>query len=179
MATEFVRVETQRTTLDEVSGTTTVYSLITVHYDDGTSENLPETIVSQSSDDDALINAKLISKSKVEDRRDAVIAGGAPTPSGVVDSDDRSIRNILGLVVMATTALSLGQDFSKSFRFADNSVKVVDAGEMIAIGVASGDFVDRVYQYSWDLKARLDAAISTAEIAAIDIEGNWPNASGI
>ena len=110
-------------------------------------------------------------RAAIEARRDRAIHGGVETPLGRVDSDDPSIRNIMGLVQMASLAMSMGGSFARTFRLASNDEVPVDAQGMIAIGVAVGEHVDACYRRSWALKAEVDAG----ELDP-DIEAGWPRA---
>lgn len=105
----------------------------------------------------------------IEARRDRAIHGGAETPLGRVDSDDASIRNIMGLVQMANLSLTAGLPFTRTFRLASNDEVPVNAEGMIAIGVAVGEHVDVCYRHSWALKARLDGG----ELE-LDLDAGWP-----
>lgn len=107
---------------------------------------------------------------------------GAPTPFGVVDSDDSSKIKITGLVNMALIATQSAQPFTEDWTLADNSVVTLDANGAITMGVAVGQFVAAVHAHARALKTQIDAITvvdgdldaAVAELAAIDITAGWP-----
>ena len=107
--------------------------------------------------------------SRVERLRDAAIHDGCETPSGRVDSDDASIRNILGSVQTASLAKMAGQLFSIDWRMADNEIVILDADEMIAMGVAVMAHVKGCYERSWTLKAAIEACQDEVSLVALDL----------
>jgi hypothetical protein len=96
------------------------------------------------------------------------------TPSGVVQSDAKSQQNILGLVQMAVLAQLASQPFSADFTLADNSVATLDASEMIALGLAVGQYVQAVYAHARSLREAIDAAEDHEALDLIDIGASWP-----
>lgn len=173
---EFARVVNERTQTTPLSNHIRRFAVTTVYYEDGSSAVVSNVEIDPLSDPAMLATIKHALIERIEIERENHIAAGAPTPSGVVDSDDRSIRNILGRVVMATTALNAGEAFEKPFRLKNNADIIVNAEQMIAIGVAAGEFVDAIYERSWNLKAQVKAATSAEEAAAIQISQGWPSA---
>lgn len=111
--------------------------------------------------------------SAVKQLRD-VKADKAPTPFGIVDSDDSSKIKITGLVSMAMLAKGAGAAFSEEFTMADNSVVTMDADMVIGLGVAVGQHISAVYARARALREDIDAATTQAELDAIDIETGWP-----
>lgn len=96
------------------------------------------------------------------------------TPAGVVQSDAKSQQNILGLVQMAVLAQLSSQPFSADFTLADNTVATLDAGEMIALGVAVGQHVQAVYAHATVLRQAIEAAEDHEALDAVDTEAGWP-----
>jgi hypothetical protein len=101
------------------------------------------------------------------DRRDL---GGAPTPLGIMDSDSASIVKITGAVQMAQIALTAGEPFAIGWTMKDNATAEHDALQMIAAGVAVGQFIAANHAISVALKAQADAATSAADLDLII----WP-----
>ncbi len=110
--------------------------------------------------------------SQIKLARDAAQNGGCMTPLGRVDTDPDSQRKVSGSVQLAMIA---GAQFSVAWTMQDNAVVVHDAASMIAMGVAVGQHVAACHAVAQAKRAALDAATTIEEIAAVDIEGGWPN----
>lgn len=98
----------------------------------------------------------------------------ATTSFGTVQVDAKSKQNINGLVTMALIAKGAGATFSEPFTLADNSTVVLDADQMIGLGVAVGQHVADVYSRARELRAAIDAAADAEALAEIDIAAGWP-----
>src|SRR3546814_12785622 len=59
------------------------------------------------------------------------------------------------------------------FKLSDNSIVMLDADQMIEVGKAVSLHGQRMYAKSWELKALADAATTTEELDAIDINAGW------
>jgi len=110
----------------------------------------------------------------VKVKRDAVQTGGCLTPSGRVQTDLESRGLINGAVTMALIAQSSSQPYSIAFTLADNSTVTLDAAAMIALGVAVGAFIAAAHAHSVALRSAIDAATTSSELDAINIEEGWP-----
>lgn len=106
--------------------------------------------------------------------REAKVDGGAPTPSGVVDSDTLARSNIAGATLAATIARGANQPYSVVWTLQDNTTVTLDADAMIAVGLAVMAHVDACYSRGRVLRAAIDGAADMAELLAIDIEAGWP-----
>lgn len=176
MKKEFTRVVTHRTSTHALSGHVRTIAVTTVYYEDGSSDVASQVEVNPATDPAILAALKTSLIELIEIERENHIAAGAPTPLGIVDSDDVSIRNILGRSVMATAALGNETPFNKTFRLKNNAEITVTADQMLAIGVAAGEFVDAIYERSWTLKAQVRAAKTVEDARAILISEGWPSA---
>src|SRR3546814_10566296 len=83
------------------------------------------------------------------------------------------MRNISGFVAEATLSKINGTPFSMPFKLSDNSIVMLDADQMIEVGKAVSLHGQRMYAKSWELKALADAATTTEELDAIDINAGW------
>ncbi len=99
--------------------------------------------------------------------RDAAQDGGAMTPSGAFDSNERSRQFLNGAVMTATLAQLNSQPFSIDWTLADNSVVTLSGAALIEAGVAVALHVDAIQRRARVLKERIDAAETLAEIVAI------------
>ena len=115
-----------------------------------------------------VVKAKI--KALIDTQRDSQIGGGADTPAGRVDTDDASIRNILGAYQSAVAALMVAAGVSFSWRLADNTLVSLDAQSVIAMGNAVLKHTEDCYKRSWLLKDQLTAATTVEEVLAIEIE---------
>lgn len=115
---------------------------------------------------------KLINK--VNTVRDIKIHSGCNTPSGRVDTDNVSLRNILGTYQKAVLSKIQTEEFVTGWRLQDNTMVEVTADDMIAIGDAALYHTQLCYQRSWELKAAYEAATTTDELAAVLVNEGWP-----
>lgn len=109
-------------------------------------------------------------KAEITAWRNARDLGGAPTPLGIMDSDPTSILKITGAVQMAQIAMLAGEPFSILWTMMDNSSVPHDAEQMIAAGMAVGQFIAANHAVSVALKAQADAATSIGDLDLI----TWP-----
>lgn len=121
--------------------------------------------------------ARAATRARVKAKRDAFEASGALTPKGRVDTDNASLIRISGAVQAATLALSAGEPWAIEWTMADESVELLDAGEMIAVGLAAMAHVNACHERSRQLRAEIMAAENEADLAAVDIDSGWPGLS--
>lgn len=107
---------------------------------------------------------------EVKVARDAALAAGFTYDGSVFDSDDKSVTRLTGAAVLAMMATSAGQPYSASWTLADNSVRTLNATEMMAVGVAAGSYVQKVIDQGQALRQQLDAAATIDEVERV----LWP-----
>ena len=83
---------------------------------------------------------------------------------------DANKINITGGVQMASIAKSSGAAFSVNWTLADNTIKVLDADGMIAVGVTLGSLVDSIYDTASNLRTNIYNTKTIADADAIV----WP-----
>jgi hypothetical protein len=110
---------------------------------------------------------------QVNKERDARIAGGLLFQGLPFDTDEVSLRNIMGTAQMATLSKMAGQPFAVDWRCADNSMANLDADTFIALAETVMQHVQACYTRSWELKADIAVADDTT-IDTIDISAGWP-----
>ena len=113
-------------------------------------------------------------RQSVAEARDRHEWAGCATPLGRMDTDPDSQRKINGSVTMALIAQSFGQPFTVDWTMEDNATIAHGAPEMIAAGVAVGQYVADCHAHALALKDLIDAATDMAALAAIDVEAGWP-----
>lgn len=113
-------------------------------------------------------------KSQVDLYKEQQIAMGCQTPSGIVDSDDTSLRNIMGTTLGALIAIINNQDLSVKFRMKDNSEPVLSKTEIITVGLTALAYVNDCYQRSFALKNLIDDPSQTIDsLKLIEIPTLW------
>lgn len=111
----------------------------------------------------------------VKRRRDAAIASGVSVPGiGIFDSDPVSILNISGAVTGAIMATLASEAFAISWKLANNSVVMLDAAQMQTVGSVALGYVAAAHANAQALGLTIQAATTTAQVSAIDIEEGWP-----
>lgn len=110
---------------------------------------------------------------KVESIRDDMIAGGVDTPAGRVDTDEISIRNILGSVQTATLSLMSAKPLSIGWRLSDNSFVQLDQNQLVQMGVAVMEHIKVCYTRSWELKALIASAATLQDLQDIPLNQGW------
>ena len=122
-----------------------------------------------------LEQAKAVLWASAKTYRDHRIDAGVSVPGiGTFDSDLNSRLNITGAVTLAQVAIAAGQPFTMSWKLADNSIEVLDASEMIAVGVATGQYVGACHAAAQAVGLAINAAEDHEALAAIDIEAGYP-----
>lgn len=110
---------------------------------------------------------------RADDMRDFHIAKGTNTASGRVDTDQRSITNVMALYQKATRSKMEGTPFQVTFKFADNVERQVGIEDILAMGDAVLFHVDACYARYWQIKDQIKAAGDIETMEAILVDG-WP-----
>jgi hypothetical protein len=104
----------------------------------------------------------------------AIKAARAAAEEGNFTHDGGSYQadkvRINGAVQLAVLAKSAGTPFSEAWTLTDNTVRDLDADQVIALGVALGQYVSGLYATGRALRAQIDAAETVDEVTAI----GWP-----
>lgn len=111
---------------------------------------------------------------RINEKRDSIEAGGFPYLGKVLDSDPRSVQRINTAVQAAQAAVAAGVPFGIDWVCADNSVVTLDAAGMIGAPVALATYANQAHTFARTLKDQANAALTIAELEAIDIEAGWP-----
>lgn len=77
---------------------------------------------------------------------------------------------ITGAVQLATLAKAAGQPFVETWTLTDNTTRELDADQVIALGMALGQYVSSLYATGRALRADIDAAETIDAVAAV----RWP-----
>lgn len=99
----------------------------------------------------------------IKEAREAAINAVLITPYGMFDSDAKSRATITGAVLMA----SLYSEFSIDWTLADNTLRTLNAQEMISVGMYLSSHTSLNYQKGRRLRIELEAALTIKEVASI------------
>ena len=112
-----------------------------------------------------LIELKEYKKQEINQAREqARLDEGATYNDDTYDIDDKAQSNILAKV---TTASLSSDDSMFTYRSKTNITHTFTKAEIIALGVAIGDKIDKVYEKSWFLKKKVDEATTKEEVDKI------------
>lgn len=110
-------------------------------------------------------------RADIKAKRQEEEEGGFAVPGvGVFDSDPASQTKIIGASVAAQKALHEGSTFSRTWTTADDGSVLLDAEQMLAVGMALMDHVDAVHQTARTLRVLIDQAETMEQLGAVD----WP-----
>lgn len=116
---------------------------------------------------DKLAQAKEAKRQQITRDCQAAIDSGFFYDGHKYDSDQRSQTNIIGTANAVGAGIPLPDGFA--WRTADNDDVPMDGPGVIALGAALLGHVNEQYARSWQLKALVDDAETTAALEAI----NW------
>lgn len=112
-----------------------------------------------------LEEAKVIQSKRINQAREqARLNEGAEYNNDLFDIDDKAQSNILAKVTMASLS---SDDSIFTYRSKTNITHTFTKAEIIALGLAIGDKIDKVYEKSWLLKKKVDEANTVEEVEAI------------
>ena len=119
--------------------------------------------------------AKLAKWEAVKTLRDQHIDGGCfILGTGTFDSDPISRSNITGAALGASISASQEQEFSISWKLADNSIKTLNGAQMIAVGMGVLTHVATCHAVAQQFGLAIDAATTFTALNAIDLDTGWP-----
>lgn len=121
-----------------------------------------------------VVGNRLIVWEQVRNLRNEKIDAGAPTPFGLVDSDEQARSNVSGAALGALIAKSANAPYSVTWTMLDNSTVTLDADGMIGLGVAVLAHVNACHERARELRADIEAATDMAELLAVDVSAGWP-----
>jgi hypothetical protein len=104
---------------------------------------------------------------RIKQARDVAEAADFTWGGSAFQADKARITGATQLALLAEMA---GQPYSIDWTLSDNSVRTLDAGDMIAVGVALGQHVADAFETGRQLRAQIAAATTIAELNAI----GWP-----
>ena len=121
--------------------------------------------INGSTPDEPLDNLKSVKKQEINQAREqARLNECAEFNNDLFDIDDKAQANILAKV---TTASLSSDDSMFTYRSKTNITHTFTKAEIIALGLAIGDKIDKVYEKSWLLKKKINEATTIEEIAEI------------
>lgn len=114
--------------------------------------------------------AKADKWTQLKTTRDQKESGGFTWDTSAFDSDPMSQIRIQGGVSLAQMALANNQPFSIDWTLQNNTVRTLNATEMIGVGLALASHVTNLHGIGRILKQQVDAASTLQEVEAVQ----WP-----
>lgn len=113
--------------------------------------------------------------SQINAKRDELETHGFPHAGLWFQSDERSVARINSTALMASAALITGATAEfPDWISADNTPLPVDAQEVLALQASLTRHGGALHAHARSLKARVQAAQTADDLAAIDITAGWP-----
>lgn len=105
----------------------------------------------------------------VKDARDTFINSGVTWDGSVFDSDAIAQGRVAGATTLALMAVMQGQAgaFSKTWKLADNSSRVLSAADMMAVGVTLGQMVQTAIDKGEAIRLQIYSSTSLEQIRSL------------
>ena len=104
---------------------------------------------------------------EIKQHREAAENGGFTWGGSPFDSDPLSRSRIQGAAQLATLAKINNQPFSIDWTLADNSVRTLNAQEMIEVGMALGAHINEQHVRARQLREQIEAATTPEQVQAV------------
>lgn len=104
---------------------------------------------------------------RIKQAREAALTAPLSTPYGVFDADEAASASILKSVLLANNLAALGQPVAIAFTLADNTVVVLDAGQMVRVGLLLAAREQTIRATATALRTRIEQATTPAEVEAV------------
>lgn len=121
----------------------------------------------QWTDPRTLDDLKAAKWEQAKSARDAAEYGGFTWDGSTFDSDSVATGRITGAAVLALMASMAGQPYSIVWTLFDNTTRVLDASQMMAVGAALGTHVQAAHDAADARRLLINAATSAAELDAM------------
>lgn len=106
--------------------------------------------------------------------RDQKLSSGFKSKFGLIDTDDKSTKNIMGMYQKAILSKVTNSNLNISWKMKDNSVIELSRDEFIDLGDDVLEFSQKCYAYSWILKEAISKCDNYDTLDAINILDGWP-----
>ncbi len=106
--------------------------------------------------------------------RDQKISSGFNSSFGLIDTDDQSTKNIMGMYQKAILSKFEGSDLDIVWKMKDDTKVKMTRDEFISLGNEVLEFSQKCYAYSWFLKEKIEKCQTYDELRAIDLLVGWP-----
>lgn len=100
--------------------------------------------------------------------REAIKVADLVTPYGVFDCALKDQTNITNAILLAQTLVGLGLPANTDFTLANNTTVTLTVSELITVGLLLGQRVQLAHSQGRDLRTRIYAASSAAELELIE-----------
>ncbi len=106
--------------------------------------------------------------------RDQKISSGFQSSFGIIDTDDQSTKNIMGMYQKAILSKFENRELDVVWKMKDDIKVTMTRDEFISLGNEVLNFSQNCYAYSWSLKDKIESCHTYDELRAIDLLVGWP-----
>lgn len=106
----------------------------------------------------------------IKEKRDVAEFSTFSWDGSTFDCTREAQSRIMGTVQMATLAIAASQPFEVTWTLADNSTRVLDAEEIISVGLTLGAHVTSIHATARSLRDTIEAATTYEQIVNV----RWP-----
>lgn len=121
----------------------------------------------QWEDSRTLADLKVAQWTQIKQARSQAEYAGFTWDGSTFDSDAISQQRINGAVSLALIAMQTAQPYSITWTLADNTLRVLSAGDMVSVGLALGTHVQTTFNKGQQLQQQIEAATTKEEIESI------------
>lgn len=123
-----------------------------------------------------LMQAKVVKRAEINDKREQLRNGSCITPKGAVDCDPESRALMMSTIVTIRERIIANLPVTgKTWTMADNTDVFHTPAELRTMFMTVDQFLDAVQAKARELKIALFQANTVAEVNAIDVQGAaWP-----
>lgn len=114
-----------------------------------------------------LDDLRAVKWTEIKQARAEAIDAPLVTPYGIFDSDAKGRTSITDAVLLANNLATLSLPVAIEFTLADNSVVMLDAAQIVQVGVLLGQKVQYAHPHSQALRRQIEAATTPEQIEAI------------
>ena len=114
-----------------------------------------------------LDDLKALKRAEINQHRDQVEFGPFEYNGMAFDGDVDAQRRLAGYISVSKSALAQGEEYSREFILADNTVVTLQANDFVAIELAKIDQVAAAFAKAILLKQQIEQATSKEELEAI------------
>lgn len=116
---------------------------------------------------DLLKNLKELKWREIKDKRDEAEFSPFTYNGMVFDGDADAQRRMMVYISVSKTALASGENFSREFTLADNTVVTLDANDFVGMELAKANQVADVFAKAVALRNRIEQSTTPEQVSAV------------